>query len=83
MSNFNNIMIDRGNITGVVERSIDIDSAVLTLTHREEEIEGSMKINVTSNFFLTDKGDMLTSTTIRNNCIAIASDYGFNKFILE
>jgi len=80
MANFNNVMVDRGNITGTIERSVDMEAAALTLTNRDEE--GAMKVNLSHAFFLTDRGDVQSHSTIKNNCIAMASDYGFNQYVL-
>jgi len=75
-------MISRGATAGTVGKHLDVDAATLTLSNREDELGGTMKINLTKNFFMSDKGDMLSYGIIMNNCAAITEDYGFNKFVL-
>ena len=77
-----NVMISRGATVGTIEKHLDIEATTLTLSNREDELSGTMKINLSKEFFLTDKGDAMSYGTIINNCKAIAEDYGFNKFVL-
>lgn len=80
MSSFNGVMVDRGPITGVINTTVDVNAAVVTLTYRDEEQEASMRINVGSKFFETPKGDRASYATVKNNCIALAEMNGFDKY---
>lgn len=82
MSTFSNVVVDRGQVTGTVEKGVDVGAATLTFTNREEGMGGALKVNLSEAFFFSERGSILSYGGLRDNCMAMASDYGFNQYVL-
>ena len=68
------------HVTGMIEKSIDIDAARLSLENTVDNTK--MVINLSPSFFKSDRGSMLSFSALHSNCVALGQDYGFNKFTL-